>query len=104
MDESQAYKHLVGIEKKFLLCCQQIVLVDQKLDSLQVRYKRVNKNNDRSARYSIRLQIATMEGMRNIYYQYAKFKGLEIAEKRRELFDEEADVQDYVEIPDWEDM
>lgn len=104
MADSSAYKKLVREEKKFVLCCQQITLVDQKLDALQVRYIRANKNNDRSARYSLRLQIATMEGMRNIYYEYAKIKGIEIAEIRRALFAEEVDVHDYVEIPDWEDM
>jgi hypothetical protein len=45
-----------------------------------------------------------MEGMRNIFYEYAKRKGLEIAETRRELFHEDVEVHDYVEIPDWEDM
>lgn len=104
MDDAFAYKQLARIEKRFLLCCQQITLVDQKLDALQIRYMRANQRNDRRARYSLRLQIATMEGMRNIYYQYAKVKGIEIAEVRRVLFDEDVDVHDYVEIPDWEEV
>lgn len=104
MDDAFVYKQLARIEKRFLLCCQQITLVDQKLDALQVRYIRANQINDRSARYSLRLQIATMEGMRNIYYQYAKVKGMQIAEIRRGLFDEDVEVNDYVEIPDWEEM
>lgn len=95
-------KRLASIEKRFLLCCQQITLVDQRLDTLQIRYVRACKDRNRSLRYSLRLQIATVEGVRNIYYQYAKMKGAEIAKLRRDLFDEDVDVHDYVEIPDWD--
>ena len=99
MDQEQK---LTSMEKRFLLCCQQIALVDQQLDALQIRYIRASQNLNRSRRYSLRLQIATVEGVRNIYYQYAKIKGAEIAKMRRHLFDEDVDVHDYVEIPDWD--
>jgi hypothetical protein len=95
-------KQLASMEKRFLLCCQQITMVDQRLDALQIRYIRASKDQNRSLRYSLRLQIATVEGVRNIFYQYAKIKGAVIAQIRRELFDEDVDVHDYVEIPDWE--
>ena len=77
-------------------------MVDQRLDALQIRYIRASKDQNRSLRYSLRLQIATVECVRNIFYQYAKIKGAVIAQIRRELFDEDVDVHDYVEIPDWE--
>lgn len=95
-------KRLASVEKRFLLCCQQITLVDQRLDALQTRYIRASQDQNRSLRYSLRLQIATVEGTRNVYYQYAKLKGAEIAVLRRDLFGEDVDVHDYVEIPDWE--
>ena len=98
----QEFCHLKELERRFLLCCQQINLVDQKLDALQVRYIRASRDEHRSVRYSLRLQIATVEGVRNIFYQYAKVKGAEIARIRRGVFDEDVDVHDYVEIPDWE--
>ena len=100
MDDITAYKCLNGLEKRFLQCCHQINLVDQKLDALQVRYQRVSKFNRRSAVYPLRLQIATMEGMRNLLYQYAKTKALEMSELRRLYFDEDVQAGDYVEIPD----
>lgn len=98
----QQYQRLVSIEKRFLLCCHQITLVDQRLDSLQIRYDRASQARNRTLRYSLRLQIATVEGVRNMYYLYAKIKGAEIAKMRRDLFDEDVDVHDYVEIPDWD--
>ena len=98
----QQFRHLDEMERRFRLCCHQINLVDQKLDALQVRYIRANRDEHRSVRYSLRLQIATVEGVRNIFYQYAKVKGAEIARIRRGLFNEDVDVHDYVEIPDSE--
>ena len=95
-------QRLASIEKRFLLCCQQITLVDQHLDALQIRYIRASQDLNRSRRYILRLQIATVEGVRNIYYQYAKIKGSEIAKMRRDMFDEDVDVHDFVEIPDWD--
>jgi hypothetical protein len=102
MENKANYEYLDEMEKRFLLCCRQITIVDQKLDYLQIRYQRASRANHRSLRYSLRLQIATVEGVRNVYYQYAKVKGTEIANMRRDLFDEDVDVHDYVEIPDWE--
>ena len=99
MEEITAYKCLNGLEKRFLQCCHQINLVDQKLDALQVRYQRVTQVNQRSRVYPLRLQIATMEGMRNLLYQYAKTKALEMSELRRLYFDEDVEAGDYVEIP-----
>ena len=100
MEDIVAIKCLNGLEKRFLQCCHQINLVDQKLDALQVRYQCVTQVNRRRAVYPLRLQIATMEGMRNLLNQYAKNKALEMAELRRLYFDEDVHAADYVEIPE----
>lgn len=104
MDNTYLYEQLVRIEKRFQLCCHQLNLIDGKLDALQVRYVRLKRTKNRNARFFLRLQIATMEGMRNVLYQYAKLRGHQIAEIRRGLFDENVDVHDYVEIPEWEEF
>ncbi|KAK2158234.1 hypothetical protein LSH36_174g03078 [Paralvinella palmiformis] len=43
----------------------------QKIEFLQVRYDRAFQAHERSFRYTYRLQLATLEGMRNMYYEYA---------------------------------
>ena len=104
MEQVIAVKCLHGLEKRFLQCCHQINLVDQKLDALQVRYQRVTRTHQRSCVYYLRLQIATMEGMRNLLYQYAKIKAFEMSELRRLYFDEDVDAGDYVEMPEEDDV
>ena len=97
----RAMDFLVRIDKRFTKCCQQIDFIDTKLDYLQVRVARAFEAGDRPFLYTLHLQIATIEGMRNVYYQYGKKKGFEIAALRRLLFDEETwFISDYVEIPD----
>ena len=95
---------LQDAERRFFQCCQQIVLIDQKLDIVQTRYNRADSDNFRSMRYSIRLQLATIEGVRNAYYEYAKSKAQEMARLRQELFGVDTAVEDYVELPDEEDV
>jgi hypothetical protein len=46
------------------------------------------KDNHKSFRYSLRLRIAVVDGMRNMYYDYAHKKAEVVAELRQELFGE----------------
>ena len=97
-------QQLQDVEQRFFKCCQQIILIDQKLDIVQTRYNRADKDNFRSLRYSLRLQLATVEGVRNAYYEYAKSKAQKMTQLRQVLFGSEIAVQDYVEIPEDEDV
>ena len=96
----RAMDFLVRIEKRFTKCCQQIDFLESKLDYLQVRFARAVEAGDHPFLYTLHLQIATIEGMRNVYYRYAEKKLFEIAALERLLFDEDVDISDYVEIPD----
>ncbi len=97
-------QELQDTERRVFECCQQIVLIDQKLDIVQTRYNRADNDNFRSLRYSLRLQLATVEGVRNAYYEYAKSKAQKMAKLRQDIFGSEIAVQDYVEIPEDEDV
>lgn len=57
--------------KKFNLACSQLHLLNVRIQELQERYDRAAKLNQRTFRYSYRLQIATYEGVRNVFYEYA---------------------------------
>ena len=59
------------LDKKFRKACQQIVLLNNQIEALQVRYDRAYKANQRTFRYSLRLRLATLEGVRNMFYEYA---------------------------------
>lgn len=59
------------LDKKFRRACKQIMLLNQCIEDKQTRYNRAHRNNQRSWRYTLRLQLATLEGMRNMFYEYA---------------------------------
>lgn len=84
--------NLVDSESRFKRACQQIVQLNYSLDALQQRYNKAKKDNHRSFRYSLRLRIAVVDGMRNMYYDYAHKKAEAIAELRQELFGEVVDI------------
>ena len=96
---------LVESERRFKRACEQIVQLNYSLDALQQRYNRAKKDNHRSFRYSLRLKIAVVDGMRNMYYDYAHQKAESVAELRRELFGEVVDIisedSTDVEMYDW---
>lgn len=90
---------LVDNERRFRRACEQIVLLNHKLEELQSRYARAKADNHRTYRYSLRLRLAVVEGLRNTYYDYAHGKADHVAELRKELFGEhvmivEDDVSD----------
>ena len=85
---------LIDHEKKFRTACEQIVQLNFKLGELQNRYMKAKAANQRSFRYSLRLHLAVVEGMRNTYYEYAHEKAEMVADMRRKLFGEIVEIVD----------
>ena len=67
-------------------------LLNQKLGEVQKRYKNARRTNNRSFRYNLRLKLAVVEGVRNMYYDYAYAKADQVADLRRELFNESVEI------------
>lgn len=82
----QLYTDLEKAESSFQKACEQIVFLNKKLDDLQIRYDRANKEGNKSFRYSLRLKIAAGEGLRNTYYEYACAKADLVTSLRCTLF------------------
>ena len=76
---------LQDAENCFRKACHSVNLLDQKLDVLTCRYQRAE--NQKGFRYNLRLQLATLEGMRASYYEYACLKGQVIVDLRSLLSD-----------------
>lgn len=72
-------------ECKFRKSCEQIKLITRRLDLLQIRYDRATKDDMKSFRYTQRLQLATVEGARNMYYEYAVRQAKEVARLQKQL-------------------
>ena len=64
------------------------------MDEMQFRYTKAKQANHLSFRYNLRLRLAVIERLRNmyIYYDYAHHKAEAVAELRRELFGEEVEI------------
>lgn len=59
------------LDKKFRKACLQIRMLNRHIEEIQIRYDRAFSSGRRSFRYTHRLKLATYEGMRNMYYEYA---------------------------------
>ena len=46
--------------------------MNEHLKALLVRYKRSERDGRKAIRYAQRLQVATVEGVMNMFYEYAK--------------------------------
>ena len=82
MDKLQLYANLNEAETRFKKACEQVVLLNDKLEGLQRRYDKAVQENHGSFRYNLRLKMASVEGVRNAYYEYACEKAEKIAELR----------------------
>lgn len=103
--ENSLVLRIGGIDRKFRKACSQIVLLNNEIEALQARYNRTMKNNRRSFRYSIRLRLATLEGIRNMFYEYASRMADELEELQERVVVEEAEAAIVrMEDSDYEDI
>jgi len=92
---------LSKLEDKFYKACDQIIIIDRKLQDMTQRYNTANKEGHRCMRYNRRLQLVTLEGVRAAFYQYAEKTAERMTELRCQLqgeellTDDESDASDY---------
>ena len=70
MDRERLEKALDTVVPKFKYACQQVRRLNTNIQNLQIRYDRAKRDNQLSFRYSLRLKIATVEGIKNVYYEF----------------------------------
>lgn len=83
-DALATFHHL---DRKFRRACQQIRLLNHSIESMQVRYDRAYNANRRSFRYTCRLQLASLEGLRNVFYEYASQRAQQLEDLQTHLID-----------------
>ena len=105
-EEDSLVNRIGGIDRKFRRACAQIVLLNNEIEALQTRYNRAMKTNRRSFRYSIRLRLATLEGIRNMFYEYASRMADELEELQERVVEDHAAVASLERIgdSDYEDL
>lgn len=67
-------------ERRFRRACEQIVQLNYRLAAAEKRYTRAKREERRTFRYTLRLRIAVIDGLRDVYYQYAHQKAKDVEE------------------------
>uniref|UniRef100_A0A0B7ADZ9 Uncharacterized protein n=1 Tax=Arion vulgaris TaxID=1028688 RepID=A0A0B7ADZ9_9EUPU len=83
MDAQMLEEKMNEARSKFDRACQQIILLDQKIKDLEVRYRRAVKHKKNSFRYNLRLRLSVVTGVKMMYHHYASTKAEEINKLRR---------------------
>lgn len=84
IDSGALQEKLNDAQLKFERACQQIVLLDQKIKDLEVRYKRAVKVKQNSFRYNLRLKLSVFTGIKMMYHHYAGTKADELTRLHRQ--------------------
>ena len=84
----EAQMQLMETERKFRKSCTQINLLNAQLEDIKARYKKAKLENFHRFRYNLRLKLACVEGVRNMYYEYAHVQAERVATLRNQIFGE----------------
>lgn len=57
-------------EKKFQICSDQIILLNNKVEALETRLIRAEEAGRNSHIYMLQLQLSTLEGVRDVMHKY----------------------------------
>jgi hypothetical protein len=67
----RAYLQMRKIERKIRRANAEIRILDRKMDILSIRYRRAVTDGRKAFRYSYRIQLATLEGVRQAFCEYS---------------------------------
>ena len=81
-------------QTKFRRACIQLTLLNKQLGDMKERYSQAKADNFGCFRYNLRLKLAVIEGVRNMYYDYAYVyaKAEMVSELRHDLFGETVEI------------
>jgi hypothetical protein len=85
MDAQEMEQNLKTMYRKFRRACSYLRWFNSAITDTNTRYLRAKRDNQRSFRYNLRLKIATLEGVRNAYHEYACQTGTQINELKHQL-------------------
>lgn len=69
--QAKANVTLKGVEKKIHKACDQMTILHNRIQNLRLRYKRTKQNPGSPLNQSLSMQLNILQGMYNVYYQYA---------------------------------
>ena len=108
--EDTAYKQrttrslsdLKTLNRKFRICCKQVILLNNEIEHLQQRIDTATKYHSHSFLYMTKLKLASVEGIRNVFFDYACDRATELDGLHNQLVSEGVIGED-MELQDLED-
>ena len=76
-----------ALNKVFRLACSQVILLNHRIEAVKARYDRACAVKRLSFRYCNRLKLTSLQGVRNVIYEYVIQKSEEILLSQRQLSD-----------------
>ena len=86
-----------SVNKVFRRACSQVILLNHKIEAAKTRYDRARSVRRLSFRYSNRLKLTSLEGVRNLIYEHACAKCEEIEALQAKLRQLTGGVYDFAE-------
>ena len=86
-----------AVNKVFRRACSQVILLNHKIEAAKTRYDRARQVRRLSFRYTNRLKLTSLEGMRNLIYEHACAKCEEIEALQAKLRQLTGGVYDFTE-------
>ncbi|KAK3094832.1 hypothetical protein FSP39_006851 [Pinctada imbricata] len=72
-------------EAYYASACVQLSALNIQMEQLAKRFERAEEKGQKSFRYSLRMRMAVLEGVRNMFYEFASLKANVISRLRHEI-------------------
>jgi len=80
-------RQLINTECCFRKSCEQVFVLNRQVQETTRRFNKAEQKNNKVLRYSLRLRLSVLEGVRNMYYELAAKKAADIVELQRRVLD-----------------
>ena len=103
-DKSKELRQKIShAETRFRNGLEQIVSLSRHLDLLQSKYNQALKAQQRSFRFTYRIQLSVIEGVRNMFLEYTAKKADELSLLQAELLEQYELTSSDDDLSDYED-
>ena len=82
---------LCAAESLFRRACEQVLILNKEVEKLTNRYNEAEVTGNKPLHYQLRLRISVIEGVRNMFYEYAAQKANVITELQRHILAADVD-------------
>ena len=69
--------------------CIQVALLNSEINRMRFQLENAKRNDQRTRGYQLRLRLTTIEGVRNMYYEYATRKAAMVLHLKSQLTDQD---------------